>query len=150
VILANTLQAVMQTLAPGIAQAVPPTSFSCEMRSGDGTVFTLAGTTPAFPRGWDPNRTKPIVVESTHSEAFKGQAGADPGDASEWFRDFQVSDVTREGVRYSLQLQLRREGTSIAHMTRYQSTGRPVPYEYHAVGLCTAGFSPAEAEKRLK
>jgi hypothetical protein len=117
------------------------------MRSAEGATFTLSGTTPSFPRDWDPNSTKPITLESSHDEAFRGSAGVDPGDASEWFRDFQVSHHTREGVRYGLQLQLRREGTSVAHMTRYRSTGKPIPYEYHSVGLCRADFSPAAAER---
>ena len=138
----------VQTLAPGIPQAVPPTRFSCEMTAGDESRFALSGTTPAFPKGWDPNRAKFVSIESSHADAFKGVVGVDPGDAGDWFREFQLSGETRAGVRHTLRLMLRREGTSVAFTTRYQSTGRPIPFEYYAVGLCKADFggpaSPAE------
>ena len=133
--------------AAGIPQTVPPTQFACNMMVGDGSQFTVSGTTPEFPKGWDPNSSKFVTVTSSH-EAFQGTVGIDPGDASQWFRDFQVSAVTRSGVRYTLQLALRREGTSIAHTTRYQSTGQPIPYEYHSVGLCRAGFGGETPQER--
>ena len=144
------LAQTMQTLAPGIPQAVPPTAFSCELSAGDGSRFTVAGTTPLFPKGWDPNRAKYVSIESSHADAFKGKVGIDPSqNAGEWFREFQVSAVTRNNVRHNLHLMLRREGTSVAYTTRYQSTGKQVPYEYYAAGLCKADFAaPAKAEER--
>jgi len=140
---------VVQTLAPGIPNAVPPTRFACEMTGGDGARFTVAGTTPLFPKGWDPNRSKPVQLESSHADAFKGTVGIDPGDAGEWFREFQISGVTKEDVRHTMRLMLRREGTSVAFTTRYQTSGKQVPFEYYAVGLCKADFVlPATAEER--
>ena len=139
----------MQTLAPGIPRAVPPTRFECEMTAGDGSRFTVAGTTPIFPKGWDPNRPKYVTIQSSHADALTGKVGIDPGDASQWFREFQVSGVTKDGVRHTMMLMLRREGTSVAYTTRYQSTGKPIPYEYYAAGLCKADFAaPATAEER--
>jgi hypothetical protein len=135
----------VQTLAPGIAQAVPATRFACEMTAGDGSRFTIAGTTPLFPKGWDPNRANYVAIESSHAEAFKGKVGIDPGEAGDWFRDFQVSDVTKAGVSYTLRLMLRREGNSAAIATRYESTGKQIPYEYYAAGLCKADFAPSAA-----
>jgi len=140
---------VVQTLAPGIPQAVPPTRFTCDMTAGDGSRFTVAGTTPAFPKGWDPNRAKFVSIESSHAEAFKGNVGIDPGDAGEWFREFQISGVSKSDVRHTMRLMLRREGTSVAFTTRYQPTGEQIPFDYYAVGLCKADFaSPALAKER--
>ena len=136
------------TGAGGIPQAVPPTQFACNMMAGDGSQFTVSGITPEFPKGWDPNSSKFVTIASTHPEAFQGTVGIDPGDAGEWFREFQVSALTKTGVRYTLQLMLRREGTSIAHATRYESTGKPIPYEYHSVGLCRAGFGGTAMQER--
>jgi hypothetical protein len=133
----------VQTLAPGIPQPVPPTHFACDMSAGDGSRFTVAGTTPAFPKGWDPNRSQYVTIASSHPDAFQGKVGIDPGDAGDWFREFQVSAMTKAGVRHTMILMLRREGTSLAYTTRYQSTGKPIPYEYYATGLCKADFAPA-------
>ena len=136
-------QATMHTLAPGIPQAVPPTRFTCEMTAADGTRFTVAGTTPLFAKGWDPNRAATAELQSSHAEAFRKKVGIDPGEAGEWFREFQVSSGYPGVTQYTLQLMLRKEGASIANMTRYLSTGEQVPYEYYAVGLCKADFAPA-------
>jgi hypothetical protein len=138
-------QVTMQTLAPGIARAVPPTHFSCEMTAADGGRFTLAGTTPLFPKGWDPNRSKFVEIQSSHAEAFRGKVGIDPGDAGEWFRDFQVSSGYPGVPQHTLQLKLRKAGASVAYVTRYLSTGEHVPFEYYAAGLCKADFAPAAA-----
>ena len=136
----------VQTLAPGIPNAVPPTGFSCDLSAADGSRFTVAGTTPAFPKGWDPNQSKFEPVASSHVEAFRGRAVAiRPREAGEWFREFQISGGAPNDVTYNLNLMLRREGTSIAYTTRYQSTGKPIPYDYHAAGLCKADFAPAAA-----
>ena len=134
-------QATMQTLAPGIPQPVPPTRFACEMTAADGSRFTVSGITPLFPKGWDPNRAAFVELQSTHPEAFGGRVGVDPGDAGEWFREFQVSSGYPGVMQYTLTLMLRKEGASIATMTRYLSTGQRIPYEYYAVGLCQADFA---------
>ena len=137
------LAQTMQTLAVGIPQAVPATRFSCDLTAADGSRFTVAGTTPRFPKGWDPNRAEFVELESSHGEAFRRKAGVDPGDASDWFRDFQVSSGYSGVPQYTLQLKLRKEGASVGYVTRYLSTGKPVPYEYYAAGLCKADFAPA-------
>ena len=138
-------QATMQTLAPGIPQSVPPTGWNCNFQAADGSKFMVAGTTPAFPAGWDPNSAKYIEVQSSHAEAFRRKVGVDPGEASDWFRDFQVASGYPGVTQYTLQLKLRKAGASIAYVTRYLSTGQQVPYEYFAVGLCSADFAPGAA-----
>jgi len=135
-------QLTMHTLPPGIAQAVPPTRFSCDLAVADGSRFTVAGTTPAFPKGWDPNRAEFVEIESSHPEAFQRKVGIDPNDAGDWFREFQVQSGYPGVTQYMLNLMLRKEGASIAYVTRYRSTGEQVPYEYYAVGLCKADFTP--------
>ena len=135
--------------ATGIAQAVPPTAFTCNLMAGDGNHFTVSGTTPLFPAGSDPNGSKFVPIESSHAEAFRGRVVAvTPGDASDWFREFQINATAPGDVRYNLNLMLRRDGTSVAYTTRYQSTGQPVPYDYHAAGPCKADFAPAAPTER--
>ena len=132
--------------AGGIPQAVPATRFSCDLVAADGGRFTVSGATPLFPKGWDPNQSKFEPVASNHAEAFRGRAVAiRPREAGEWFREFQISGSAPNDVTYNLNLMLRREGTSVAYTTRYQSTGQPIPYDYHAAGLCKADFAPAAA-----
>ena len=139
------LAQTVQTLAPGISQAVPPTAWNCNFQAADGSKFMAAGTTPAFPAGWDPNSAKYVEVQSSHAEAFRRKVGIDPGEASEWFREFQVASGSSGGTQYMLQLKLRKAGASIGYVTRYRSTGQQVPYEYYAVGLCSADFASAAA-----
>ena len=139
------VQTTMETLAPGVPDAVPPTGFSCEFTAADGSRFAVAGTTPLFPKGWDPNREKLVQLQSSHAEAFQRKVGIDPGEAGEWFRDFQVSSGYPGVPQYTLQLKLRKEGASVGYVTRYVSTGKQIPYEYYAAGLCKADFAPATA-----
>jgi hypothetical protein len=136
-------QVTMQTLAPGIPNAVPPTRFSCELTAADGSRFTVGGTTPLFPKGWDPNRANYVELQSSHAEAFRRKVGIDPGEAGDWFRDFQVSSGYPGVAQYTLQLKLRKEGASVGYVTRYLSTGQRIPFEYYAAGLCKADFAPA-------
>jgi len=142
------LAQAVQTLAPGIPQAVPPTAWNCNFQSADGSKFVVAGITPEFPAGSDPNAMKFFAVKSTHPEAFAKRVGITPGDAGEWFREFQVSSGYPGVPQYNLNLMLRKEGASIAYVTRFLSDGRRVPYEYHAVGLCSADFAPAPPAER--
>jgi hypothetical protein len=101
------------------------------------------------PESRTPWRQRVFQLESSHADAFQGTVGIDPGDAGEWFREFQISGVTKEDVRHTMRLMLRREGTSVAFTTRYQPSGKQVPFEYYAVGLCKADFVlPATAEER--
>ena len=139
-------QAVLHMPAPGIAQAIPPTHWSCGFQGADGAKFTVAGTTPEFPAGSDPNASKMLAASSTHSEAFRKPAGVSPGHASDWFREFQVSSGVPGNAQYMLNLMLRREGMSIGYVTRFVSDGRQVPYEYYAVGICSADFAPVAAK----
>ena len=139
------LAQMVEVPAGGIARAVPPTGWTCGFQAADGTKFTVAGTTPLFPAGSDPNAMKFVAVQSTHPEAFTKKVGIDPGDAGEWFRDFQVASGYPGVAQYTMQLKLRKEGASIAYVTRYLSTGKQVPFEYYAVGLCTANFAPPAA-----
>ena len=138
-------QVMVETLAPGIAQAVPPTSFNCGLQASDGTKFNVSGITPEFPVGSDPNASKFVTLQSTHAEAFQKRVGVTPGDAAGWFREFHVYSGYPGVPQYTLNLMLRREGASIAYVTRYLSDGRQVPYEYYAVGICNANFAPSPA-----
>ena len=135
--------------AGGIPQAVPATKFTCELTASDGTRFTVAGTTPLFAAGSDPNKSEFVPVESSHPEAFRGRVVAvRPGDSSQWFREFEINGSAPNDVSYALNLMLRRDGTSVAYTTRYQSTGKPIPYDYHAAGLCRADFGQPIPDKR--
>ena len=133
---------MVEVPAGGIPRAIPPTSWNCSLQAADGTKFAVGGTTPLFPAGSDPNAMKFVSVQSTHAEAFRKPVGIDPGDAGDWFRDFQVSSGYPGVAQYTMQLKLRKEGSSIAYVTRYLSTGKQIPYEYYAVGLCNANFAP--------
>ena len=136
-------QAMVQTVAPGIPQAVPPTSWNCNFQAANGTKFMVAGITPEFSAGSDPNTMKFFSVKTTHPEAFGKSVGITPRDAGQWFREFQISSGIPGEPQHVLNLMLRREGASIAYVTRFLSDGRQVPYEYYAVGLCSADFAPA-------
>ena len=136
------LAQMVEVPAGGIPRAIPPTSWNCGLQAADGTKFSVRGTTPLFPAGSDPNAMKFVSVQSTHAEAFRKPVGIDPGDAGDWFRDFQVSSGYPGVAQYTMQLKLRKEGSSIAYVTRYLSTGKQIPYEYYAVGLCNANFAP--------
>ena len=135
---------VLVAPASGLPQRVPPTSFTCELMSADGSKVSLAGVTPDFPRGTDPNAQVPMTLAGTGPAGLAGPAMASPGDASDWFREFQVSALGDAGETYRLNLMLRRAGTSIAYTTRFVS-GRTEPYDYHAAGTCRADFAPAAA-----
>src|SRR5687767_5308516 len=98
----------VQTLAPGIAMAVPPTAWNCNLQAADGTKFSVAGTSPLFPIGWEPNSSKSITVQSTHPEAFRKSVGITLGEArGGWFREFQVSSGYSGVTEYRLNLMLR-------------------------------------------
>jgi len=134
--------------ASGIPQAIPATAFNCNLQSVDGSKFSASGITPDYPAGSDPNEMKFVALNSTHPEAFVRRAGIAPGEASEWFREFQVSSGYPGVPQYRMNLMLRKEGASIAYVTRYMETGKQIPYEYHAVGLCSALFAPAAPAER--
>jgi hypothetical protein len=125
--------------APGLPQPIGPTGWSCDLAAADGSRVRLQGVTPAFEAGFDPNGSKPMEVTGSGLGALTGRASVSPGDAGEWFREFQVSGQSGSET-YRLNLMLRREGSSVAYSTRYVS-GRNIPYEYHAAGLCTADFA---------
>jgi hypothetical protein len=137
------LAQMVEMPASGIARPVPATGFSCDLVAADGNRFTVSGVTPLFPKGWDPNRSQFVEVQSSHAEAFARKVVIDPNEASEWFRDFQVSSGYPGVTQYTLQLKLRKEGASVGYVTRYRSTGERVPFEYYAAGLCKADFAPA-------
>jgi hypothetical protein len=145
------VQAIIHSEPPGIPEPIPPTQFSCDLAAADGSHFTVTGLTPGFPKGWDFNRAGYVELQSSHPEAFRGKVGIDPGEATGWFRDFQVSGGYPGVPQYTLQLKLRKEGASVAYVTRYLSTGKQIPYEYYAAGLCKADFAPATvAQERGK
>jgi hypothetical protein len=141
-LLLAALQATMVTPAPPMAQAIPATRWSCAMSRPDGSRFTLAGLTPLFPVGFDPNRSAPIAVTGDGPATIVGRASVSPGHASDYFREFQISSRWA-AERFKLNLSLRRAGTSIATMTRYEENERREPYDHYAVGFCTAEFAPS-------
>ena len=139
------LAQTVQTLAPGLAQPVPPTAWRCNFQATDGSIkFAMSGITPLFPAGWDPNSSKFVPVVTDHPDAFKRGVSVTPGHASEWFREFQAGGSGAGNAQYNVNLMLRRSHHSIAYITRYVSTGQQIPYEYYAVGMCTAHFAPGE------
>ena len=145
--IALALAQLVTVPADGIARAIPPTAFNCNLQAVDGTKFSVSGVTPEFAAGSDPNGMKFAAAQSSHGEAFRKSVGFTPGDASEWFREFQVSSGYPGVAQYRLNLMLRKEGASIAYVTRYMSGGRSEPFEYYAVGLCNAAFALAPARE---
>lgn len=148
-------QATVQTLDTRPQPAVPATAFRCSFvrMSPDGTKsenFDLYGTIPLAPEGHQPNVYFPLALGSSSGDPLAGRASANPGHSSDWFREYQITRRIDTGS-YVINLKLRREGQSVAHVTVYDDSwnrGRDntafEPYRYYAVGLCGANFTPAE------
>jgi hypothetical protein len=148
-------QVMVETLDERPQRAIPATAFRCNFaRSGpDGTTsenFDLYGTIPLAPEGHKPNDYFPFAMGSSTGDPLAGNASANPLRSSDWFREYQIT----RGVgtaSYVINLKLRREGQSVAHVTVYDDSwnaGREgsafEPYRYYAVGLCGANFNPSE------
>jgi hypothetical protein len=138
-LLSLALQTVMTS--PTLAQPVPETAWNCRFAIPGGGSFTLGGRTPLFPAGMDMNGSLPAEIAGEGMVELTGRASVSPGHASDWFREFQIS-ARRGTTTHRINLLLRREGTSIAHITRFTENDRQIPYEYFTVGLCAAQFAP--------
>jgi len=125
--------------------AVPTTAFSCTfMRSAEAgatSAFEINGVIPAMPEGHDPNGSFPMVLASKDGSPLAGNASANMTSVSDWYREYQIYRSIGD-QRYTLNLQLRREGLSVAYTTLYDPVWKNEPYRYDAVGLCVADFSP--------
>jgi len=148
-------QAMVETLDTRPQPEIPATAFACSLArvNGDGSAadsFDLRGRIPVAPKGHLPNASFMMALESATGSPLAGRASMTPSDASDWFRDYQIFRRVGSAL-YIINLKLRREGTSVAHVTVYDdswNTGRDgqsfEPYRYDAAGLCKADFSPKE------
>jgi hypothetical protein len=129
------------TGAPPLAGAVPATQWSCSLETADGTRLRLSGQVDEIPAGWDPNRSRPLLLEGEGRPTLAGKASATGEAIGDHFRDYQVG-VVRGAETYYINLKLRRGGAGVAHVTHYVS-GTSQPYSYFAAGLCTSRFDVA-------
>jgi len=148
-------QAMIETLDTRPQPEIPATAFACSLArtNADGATtesFDLRGLIPVAPEGHLPNASFMMALQSATASPLAGRASVTPNDASDWFRDYQISRRVGSAL-YVINLKLRREGTSVAHMTVYDDSwneGRRSeafePYRYDAAGLCKADFSPKE------
>ncbi|MCM0001294.1 MAG: hypothetical protein NBV68_18125 [Erythrobacter sp.] len=148
-------QAMIETLDTRPQPEIPATAFACSLAraNGDGTAaesFDLRGLIPVAPKGHLPNASFIMSLESATGSPLAGRASMTPSDASDWYRDYQISRRVGTAL-YVINLKLRREGTSVAHVTVYDDSWNRggdsaayEPYRYDAAGLCKADFSPKE------
>jgi hypothetical protein len=148
-------QVMVETLDTRPQPEIPATAFACSLARTkvDGATtesFDVRGLIPAAPEGHLPNASFIMSLQSETASPLAGRASVTPNEASEWFRDYQISRRVGSAL-YIINLKLRREGTSVAHVTVYDdswNTGRDgqsyEPYRYDAAGLCKADFSPKE------
>ena len=148
-------QAVVETLDTRPQPEIPPTQFACSLAraNADGTgteSFDLRGLIPVAPKGHLPNASFIMTLQSETASPLAGRASVTPNEASDWFREYQILRRVG-GALYIINLKLRREGQSVAHVTVYDDSwnaGRvgqsSEPYRYDAAGLCKADFSPKE------
>lgn len=145
-------QAMITTLDTRPQPAVPATAFRCsfirsELATGASSSFDLYGTIPELPEGHQPNDYVLVQMGSTTGSPLTGWGSANNLESSEWFRDYQISR-SLDDEQWTINLKLRREGRSLAHLTVYssqwqnQAESRFEPYRYDAVGLCSADFAP--------
>jgi hypothetical protein len=139
-------QAMIETLDTRPQPAVPATAFRCSFtRAGEdgqpGQQFDLSGAIPPAPKGHQPNDYFSLVLGSSDGPPLAGPASANPIRSSDWFRDYQIT--RRVGTaNYVINLRLRREGSSVGHVTVYDGGWGEEPFRYDAAGLCTAEFEP--------
>ncbi len=148
-------QMMVETLDTRPQPEIPATAFACSLAraNADGTAtesFDLRGIIPAAPKGHLPNASFIMALQSATGSQLAGRASVTPNEAGDWFREYQISRRVGSAL-YIINLKLRREGQSVAHVTVYDDSwnaGRDgqsfEPYRYDAAGLCTADFSPKE------
>ncbi|MEY2884258.1 MAG: hypothetical protein RL490_1982 [Pseudomonadota bacterium] len=130
----------MVTLAPAAHNAVPATSFVCELTLADGKAFKLSGVTPAFRPGRDPNAEQimAITVDGMAELAGRGFANVESNSGNE-FRDYQIK-MPRGEAMFIANVKLRAGSGGVVWMTRYAPTTPPEAYRYFAAGHCRSGF----------
>ena len=148
-------QAMVETLDTRPQPEIPATQFACSLvrATADGMAtesFDLRGLIPVAPKGHLPNASFNMTLESATASPLAGRASVSPNEASDWFREYQIFRRVGSAL-YIVNLKLRREGQSVAHLTVYDDSwnaGRDdessEPYRYDAAGLCKADFSPKE------
>ncbi|MBU7580673.1 MAG: hypothetical protein KAF27_09400 [Porphyrobacter sp.] len=151
--LALMAQAMVETLDTRPQPEIPATAFACSLAraSADGLAtesFDLRGLIPVAPKGHLPNASFTMALDSATGSPLAGRASVTPSSAGDWFRDYQISRRVGSAL-YIINLKLRREGQSVAHVTVYDDSwnaGRNgqsfEPFRYDAAGLCKADFSP--------
>jgi hypothetical protein len=131
---------MMATLPQPARDTVPATGFACRFTTADGKAFGVAGVTPPFKPGRDPNADQPITISADGMAELAGRGGVHPiTDASAMFRDFQLA-LLRGEATYIATIKVRASGDGIAWMTRYAPSTPPEPYRYFAVGHCRSDF----------
>ena len=147
-------QAMIETLDTRPQRAVPATAFRCtfiraDLATGETSRSDLYGTIPEMPEGHLPDDSFPVQLGSTDASPLARWGMANNTHQSDWLRDYQIS-TNVDGDSWVIHLMLRREGRSIAYLTRYNSAwesgpnDRFEPFRYDAVGLCAANFMPKE------
>jgi hypothetical protein len=148
-------QAMVETVDTRPQPEIPATAFACSLaRTGsDETTtesFDLRGMIPVAPEGHARNASFIMTLQSATGSALAGRASVQPLEASNWYRDYQISRRVGSAL-YVINLKLRRDGQSVAYATVYDDSWNRggdsaayEPYRYDAAGLCKADFSPKE------
>ena len=139
----------IQMPAPPISEAIPATGFSCELLDGAGNRFTLIGTFPEAPAGWDPNRAMPAQIEGEGQAQLTGTHEMKPFGAGAEFRRYYVTARKPDGAgHYNLMFVLLNGETSLVTVdsfTRDPATGRGTMSAF-ATGDCEAEFDARSAK----
>lgn len=130
---------IVATLPQSARTSVPPTGFACHFTTADGTAIDLAGVTPLFAAGRDPNARQTMALAVTGLPLLAGNGGVNVLDASELFRDFQIFLVRGE-ASFVANLKFRAGSGGIGWITRYAPTTPPEPFRYFAAGHCRSDF----------
>lgn len=146
-------QAMSQSLDTRSQAEVPATAFRCtfvrqDENDGSTDQFDLQGSIPAAPAGHQPNDSFRMVLASSTGSSLAGPARANPQDATDWFREYQIRRLVGTET-HIINLKLRREGRSVGYTSVFDAgwnTDRDYseyePYRYDAAGLCAADFAP--------
>ncbi|MET0180815.1 MAG: hypothetical protein ABW194_10100 [Novosphingobium sp.] len=140
---ALVLAQAVTTLAPPATAPVPATAWKCRLSDSAGVTTELSGLVPELPGGRDPNRS----VFDRFDEGGAKRVVAITGEGGEWTRDYQLTHGGGDETLV-LNLKLRKGSPGVAYLTRFGDTERKArePYRYVSAGLCSADFSPGDAQ----
>ncbi|MFZ9396502.1 MAG: hypothetical protein ACO25F_10640 [Erythrobacter sp.] len=145
-----TLQ-VLETIqmpAPPISEAIPATGFSCDLLDAQGNRFTLRGTFPEAPAGWDPNRAMPMTMEGDGRPELIGARQVKPFGAGADYRRYYVTAEQGASGHFNLLFVLLDGETSLVtvdRFTRNPETGGGTMTAF-ATGDCEADFDVKAAQ----